>query len=70
MKTEELMSISPGSAETTLLKLTSAYSLLMEEKLVKPIWIDKLDSVGKPFIIRKRYCENCNNISYESSNIL
>ena len=69
---EELMSISLGSAETTLLKLTSAYcSFINGGKLVKPILIDRIqDSEGKTiYNSEKRYCENCNNISYESSNI-
>ena len=69
---DELMSISLGSAETTLLKLTSAYcSFINGGKLVKPILIDRIqDSEGKTiYNSEKRYCENCNNISYESSNI-
>ena len=40
---EELMSISLGSAETTLLKLTSAYSSFLNGgKLVEPILIDRI----------------------------
>ena len=44
----ELLSISLGSAETTLLKLTSAYSSFVNGgKLVKPIMIDRIqDSEG------------------------
>ena len=46
---EELLSISLGSAETTLLKLTSAYSVFVNGgKLVDPILIDRIqDSEGK-----------------------
>ena len=65
---EELMSISLGSAETTLLKITSAYcSFLNGGKLVNPILIDRVqDSEGKTiFNNEKRYCENCDKISYE-----
>ena len=45
----ELLSISLGSAETTLLKLTSAYcSFVNGGKLIKPIMIDRIqDSEGK-----------------------
>ena len=40
---EELLSISLGSAETTLLKLTSAYSVFVNGgKLVEPILIDRI----------------------------
>ena len=45
---EELLSISLGSAETTLLNLTSAYSTFINAgKLVEPILIDRIqDSEG------------------------
>ena len=48
-KPDELMSISLGSAETTLLKMTSAYSSFVNGgKLVEPIFIDRIqDSAGK-----------------------
>ena len=65
---DELMSVSLGSAETTLLKITSAYcSFLNGGKLVNPILIDRIqDSEGKTiFNNEKRYCENCDLISYE-----
>ena len=65
---DELMSISLGSAETTLLKITSAYcSFINGGKLVNPILIDRIqDSEGKTiFNNEKRYCENCDTISYE-----
>ena len=67
---DELMSVSLGSAETTLLKITSAYcSFLNGGKLVNPILIDRIqDSEGKTiFNNEKRYCENCDQISYEGS---
>jgi len=64
---EELFSISLGSAETTLLKLTSAYSVFVNGgKLVSPILIDRIqDSEGKTiFNDSKRKCINCDDISY------
>ena len=64
---EELLSISLGSAETTLLKLTSAYSVFVNGgKLVDPILIDRIqDSEGKTiFNNDKRKCINCDQISY------
>ena len=64
---DELLSISLGSAETTLLKLTSAYSVFVNGgKLVKPILIDRIqDSEGKTiFNNEKRKCINCEKISY------
>jgi penicillin-binding protein 1A len=64
---EELLSISLGSAETTLLKLTSAYSVFINGgKLVDPIMIDRIqDSEGKTiFNNDKRKCINCDEISY------
>ena len=67
---EELMSVSLGSAETTLLKITSAYcSFINGGKLVNPILIDRIqDSEGKTiFNNEKRYCENCDLISYEGT---
>ena len=64
---EKLLSISLGSAETTLLKLTSAYSVFVNGgKLVNPILIDRIqDSEGKTiFNNSKRKCINCEQISY------
>jgi penicillin-binding protein 1A len=64
------MSISLGSAETTLLKLTSAYcSFVNGGKLIKPIMIDRIqDSEGKTiFNNEKRECANCNQISFLSN---
>jgi penicillin-binding protein 1A len=67
----ELLSISLGSAETTLLKLTSAYSSFVNGgKLVKPIMIDRIqDSEGNTiFNNEKRKCINCKQISFLSKN--
>ena len=67
----ELLSISLGSAETTLLKLTSAYSSFINGgKLVKPIMIDRIqDSEGNTiFNNEKRKCINCDQISFLSEN--
>ena len=64
---EELMSISLGSAETTLLKLTSAYcSFVNGGKLIEPIFIDRIqDSEGNTiFNSEKRICEKCDKISF------
>ncbi len=64
---EELLSISLGSAETTLMKLTSAYSVFVNGgKLVNPILIDRIqDSEGKTiFNNKKRECIDCDQISY------
>ena len=64
---DELLSISLGSAETTLLKLTSAYATFVNGgKLVNPIIIDRIqDSEGKTiFNNDKRKCTNCDQISF------
>ena len=64
---EELLSISLGSAETTLLKLTSAYSSFVNGgKLVEPIFLDRIqDSEGNTiFNSEKRVCKKCKEISY------
>ena len=68
----ELLSISLGSAETTLLKLTSAYcSFVNGGKLVNPKLIDRIqDSEGNTiFKTEDRYCENCKNISFLSDDV-
>ncbi len=68
-KPEELLSISLGSAETTLLKLTSAYcSFVNGGKLIKPIIIDRIqDSEGNTIINNgNRKCVNCDKISFTS----
>jgi penicillin-binding protein 1A len=69
---EELLSISLGSAETTLLKLTSAYSSFVNGgKLIEPIFLDRIqDSEGVTiFNSEKRICEKCKEISYLGNNI-
>ncbi len=66
---EELLSISLGSAETTLLKLTSAYSVFVNGgNVVDPIIIDRIqDSEGNTIYNNdKRKCIDCNQISYLS----
>jgi len=68
-KPEELLSLSLGSAETTLLKLTSAYCAFVNGgKLVTPIIIDRVqDSEGNTIVNNEnRFCKNCNQISFTS----
>ena len=63
----ELLSVSLGSAETTLLQLTNAYcSFVNGGKKVKPIFIDRIqDRRGKTiFNSDKRICIGCEEISY------
>ncbi len=63
----ELLSISLGSAETTLLKLTSAYSTFINGgKLIKPVIIDRIqDSEGNTIINNEnRKCADCDKISF------
>ena len=67
---DALLSLSLGSTETTLLKLTSAYSAFINGgKLVEPILIDRIqDSEGNTILNNdKRACVNCNQISYLSN---
>ncbi|MDA9723609.1 PBP1A family penicillin-binding protein [Candidatus Pelagibacter sp.] len=69
---DELMSVSLGSAETTLLNITSAYcSFVNGGKLVTPIIIDRIqDSQGKTISNNeKRFCENCDKISFEGNSV-
>ena len=69
---KELFSISLGSAETTLLKLTSAYCLFANGgKKIKPILIDRIqDRRGKTFYnADKRKCVKCEQTSYLSAEI-
>ncbi len=69
---DELLSVSLGSAETTLLNITSAYcSFVNGGKLVTPIIIDRIqDSEGTTiFNNEKRLCENCDKISFEGNSI-
>ena len=64
---DELLSISLGSAETTLLNLTSAYSSFVNGgKLISPIIIDRIqDSEGNTIINNEnRKCKNCDEISF------
>ena len=66
---KELLSISLGSAETTLLKLTSAYSSFVNGgKLIKPIIIDRIqDSEGNTVLNNeKRKCISCVELSFLS----
>ncbi len=68
---DELLSISLGSAETTLLKLTSAYaSFVNGGKLINPVLIDRIqDSEGNTIINNeKRKCLNCSEISFTGKN--
>ena len=68
----ELLSISLGSAETTLLKLTSAYcSFVNGGKLIKPILIDRIqDSEGITiYNTENRKCNNCDKLSYLKNEI-
>ena len=68
---DELLSISLGSAETTLIKLTSAYSAFVNGgKLVSPILIDRIQvSEGVTILNNEiRKCKNCDQISYSSNN--
>jgi len=69
---QELLSIALGSAETTLLKLTSAYcSFVNGGKKINPILIDRIqDSEGVTFFnTETRSCKNCDQISYLSESI-
>ena len=64
---EELLSISLGSAETTLLNLTTAYcSFVNGGKLIKPVLIDRIqDGEGNTIINNEnRKCINCDKISF------
>ena len=66
---QELLSIALGSAETTLLKLTSAYcSFVNGGKKINPILIDRIqDSEGVTFFnTETRSCKDCDQISYFS----
>ena len=66
---DELLSISLGSKETTLLKLTSAYSAFVNGgKLIQPIIIDRIqDSEGNTVLNNeKRTCVNCKKLSFTS----
>ena len=63
----ELLSVSLGSAETTLVQLTNAYCTFVNGgKKVNPIFIDRIqDRRGKTiFNADKRKCKGCKEISY------
>ena len=63
----ELLSVSLGSAETTLVQLTNGYCTFVNGgKKVKPIFIDRIqDRRGKTiFNADKRKCSGCKEISY------
>jgi len=69
---EELLSISLGSAETTLIKLTSAYcSFVNGGKLIEPKLIDRIqDSEGNTiFKTESRKCKNCEDVSIQSNEV-
>ena len=69
---EELLSLSLGSSETTLLNLTTAYcSFVNGGKLIKPKFIDRIqDSEGSTiFNSESRECDGCNEISYLSDKV-
>tara|TARA_B100000686_G_C16764060_1_gene960621 strand:+ start:4 stop:2358 length:2355 start_codon:yes stop_codon:yes gene_type:complete len=69
---EKLLSISLGSAETTLLKLTSAYCTFVNGgKKIIPIMIDRIqDRRGKTiFNSDRRKCTKCERISYLSDEV-
>ncbi len=69
---KKLISISLGSEETTLLKLTSAYCTFVNGgKKIQPIFIDRIqDGSGLTiFNSDKRICKKCEEISYLSDEI-
>tara|TARA_B100000989_G_scaffold223045_1_gene170589 strand:- start:14076 stop:16421 length:2346 start_codon:yes stop_codon:yes gene_type:complete len=69
---DELLSISLGSTETTLLKLTSAYcSFVNGGKKINPKLIDRIqDSEGNTILkTEDRKCFNCENISFLSNEL-
>ena len=69
---EELLSLSLGSSETSLIKLTNAYcSFVNGGKLIVPKFIDRIqDSEGNTiFNSENRECDGCNQISYLSEKI-
>ncbi len=68
----ELLSVSLGSAETTLVKLTNAYCTFVNGgKKVSPIFIDRIqDRRGKTiYNADKRNCIGCREISYLKNEI-
>ena len=68
----EVLSVSLGSAETTLVKLTNAYCTFVNGgKKVTPIFIDKIQNRRGKTIFNgdKRNCIGCEDISYLSNDI-
>jgi len=68
----EVLSISLGSAETTLLNLTNAYcSFVNGGKQVKPILIDRIQDRRGNTIFKsdQRKCDGCENFSFSSNKI-
>ena len=68
----ELLSVSLGSAETTLIQLTNAYCTFINGgKKVNPIFIDRIqDRRGKTiFNADKRKCIGCEEISYMNNEV-
>ena len=68
----EVLSISLGSAETTLLNLTNAYcSFVNGGKQVKPILIDRIQDRRGNTIFKsdQRKCHGCDNFSFSSDKI-
>ena len=69
----ELLSVSLGSNETTLLKLTNAYSIFINGgKKINPILINRIqDRRGKTiFNSEKRDCEGCKIVNNEDQNFV
>ncbi len=69
---EELLSLSLGSSETTLLKLTNAYCTFVNGgKLIYPKFIDRIqDSEGNTiYNSENRECDGCDQISYLTNSI-
>ena len=67
---KELLSISLGSEETTLLNLTAAYCIFVNGgKKIKPILIDRIQDATGITIYNsdKRFCKKCNELSFMSN---
>ena len=68
----ELLSVSLGSNETTLLKLTNAYCIFINGgKKVKPILISRIqDRRGKTiYNAEKRNCKNCDKVNVQEDSM-
>jgi penicillin-binding protein 1A len=66
----ELLSASLGAAETTLLKLTTAYAMLVNGgKKIVPTFIDRVqDRLGKTiFKHEARSCDVCSNVEWRAN---